>query len=98
MKNIYKQILEWVPFAFVIFAIIAVETLFSETSPYIIFSIYVLSFIIIYCLTILIIYLLSISESPKTKEEIKNEIVRELKSTWKGAVFGILFGLILVLI
>ena len=98
MKKIYKQILEWMPFAFIILAIILVEILFSETSPYIIFSVYMLSFIIIYCLTILLIYFLSLSEHLKDKEEIKNEIIHELKSTWKGAVLGILFGLFLVLI
>jgi len=87
-----------VPFAFIILAIIAVEILFSETPRHIIFSAYMLSFIIIYILTILIIYILSLSEGKKSKAQIKEEIIHELKSTWKGAVFGIIFGLILVLI
>ena len=86
------------PFAFIILAIIVVEILFSETSPYIIFSVYMISFAIIYCLTISIIYVLSQSESKKDKAMIKEEITYELKSTWKGAVLGILFGLFLVLI
>lgn len=98
MKKIYKQILEWVPFAFVILAIIVVEVLFSEKPKYIIFSIYMVSFAVIYALTILLVYILSFSESSKTQTEIKNEIIHELRGTCKSTALGILFGLFLVLI
>ncbi len=98
MKNLYKQILEWIPFAFIVLAIILVETLFYGTSKYVIFVLYIISFAAVYALTIMVIYVLSLSESKKDKDDIRKEIISELKSTWSGAAIGILFGAVLVMI
>jgi c-di-AMP phosphodiesterase-like protein len=86
------------PFAFIVLAIVLVETLFYGTSKYVIFVLYTVSFAAVYALTVTIIYVLSLSESKKDKNEIRKEIISELKSTWSGAALGILFGLVLVLI
>lgn len=86
------------PFTFIVLAIILVETLFYNTSRYVIFVLYMVSFAAVYALTVIVIYILSLSEAKEDKDGIRKEIIRELKSTWKDAVLGILFGLVLVLI